>query len=386
MLGTPVPGAAFAFYVIAAASAAPMIGAQVAYHAFGWTPTWIGVVILSAGSLAFAFLAAKSRTAAGRAQTAILHVLGWALLIGVILYENLHGFLAYGIGFLVGVAITIGLTLALDRVGRHDQSFLNNSPLRDTLTKIFSRTGIHLICHPFVTTAVQRSVFDPDDPTYINNTSTGVPSPYAPVEARRVSKWFPEYHYLAKAKITECVEYCLASAALPFGIVRAVEINRTQHVDGGVADNIPLFPLVEHLPQIDEVFVVALDAFDDDDNASAKCGMTPEGWSKIKRLDKVRIFDLPCGDWPLIDTPYKSSWPPKTIPLEPPAKFPKITFFYPRESLGNFLSGTLNFDGKYAARLIDLGYEDTIRRLDRMASAELGVCSVSKAMAARGSS
>lgn len=55
--------------------------------------------------------------------------------------------------------------------------------------------------------------------------------------------------------IDDQVDACLASAALPFGILTEVYVRGEHCVDGGVIDNIPLWPLIE-FAKCDRILVI----------------------------------------------------------------------------------------------------------------------------------
>jgi hypothetical protein len=65
-----------------------------------------------------------------------------------------------------------------------------------------------------------------------------------------------------------------------------------------------------------------------------------------------------------VDTPYwNPNKRPKVIPLREPKHFPRIVPFYPSRPLGGFFDGVLNFDGKYAEKIMRQGFEDACKKM-----------------------
>lgn len=107
----------------------------------------------------------------------------------------------------------------------------------------------------------------------------------------------------------------LASSAIP-AIFPAVELNGEKYIDGGVnGDNTPIRPVYDN------------------------------------RLPVILVVHLGPG----VPTP-SQAWPGA-----------EITDLFPSQSLGNLLSGTLNFDPRHARACYDLGYQDAIEQLKWLA-------------------
>jgi predicted acylesterase/phospholipase RssA len=162
----------------------------------------------------------------------------------------------------------------------------------------------------------------------------------------------------------------MASAALPFGIVPSIAVCGRTCVDGGVADNTPVFPFMND-DSIDEIYVVLLEPVQHLKDVRALIGATREAWSRRDRDLRVAAFEHPSPIWKDEPRPYRvREQPPKHIPLRPLNHLPEIKVFSPERSLGSTLSGTLNFDGKYAERLIERGLRETEAALDRITAKE----------------
>jgi predicted acylesterase/phospholipase RssA len=269
--------------------------------------------------------------------------------------------LALGIG--LGALLVHAAMWLLDRAFATEISVLQQGPLGEALKRVLSNASPPK-CSAYVTAAQMTDCFDPDAPTYAAPWSVGIPSPAAPIVAAPKETWVPHYMRVDQMTLDETVDACLASAALPFGIVPPVKIGGRSYVDGGVADNVPLFPLVQNHALV-EVFVVLLEPFDDEQSAIALNKLTSEGWTETDRLIRVAAAGVPDGEWTRGETPFVRADPPVCIPRRKPDRFPLIRVFAPKKSLGNFLSGTLNFDGEYAKRLMVMGKADAKEALSK---------------------
>jgi hypothetical protein len=206
----------------------------------------------------------------------------------------------------------------------------------------------------------EAEVNDPDDPRYYFDHAPPGPGSTAFPDTKRV--WVPEYLLLNDLGRDEILRACLASAALPFGIVQPVAIDGKTYVDGGLTDNVPVFPFIDD-PEVLEVYIILLEPLKSWDNIARKIGFDQYSWSQKDRLARVakhavqtRVLGL--GTW-------GKNRPPKVVPFRVAKHFPRPTLLGPKRCLGNFLSGTLNFDAVYADRLIIKGYEDTLAALER---------------------
>lgn len=178
-------------------------------------------------------------------------------------------------------------------------------------------------------------------------------------------KWVPSYDEVNSCSAAERATYCLASAALPFGIVAPIRIKNRLYVDGGVADNVPFFALSEM--ELDEVFVVLLQPARSRKTEEKLMGADSQAWMERDRA--IRNAEIPVPKprlrelIPKADRKLKSfEAPSRTAP-----KMPQIVLFAPKQSLGGFLGGTLKFDARYAAKLMKQGYVDTLDKLAKCA-------------------
>lgn len=230
---------------------------------------------------------------------------------------------------------------------------LDASPLLATVEAL-------LIAHPLncpthVTLAAEKELWDPDDCPHIMDEA--IPGYGLTIPQRH---WLPSYVSLNSLPSQTAARACAASAALPFGIVASVKIDNGSYVDGGMVDNVPIFPFVNS-DSIDEVFVIILRHYKSDKKAIEREDLTPDEWSRKKRLLALTQVPLPPDSLPSDKLVHHS--PPVIVPLETPARFPGLTLFYPKEPLGGLIRGTLNFRSSYALDLMNRGYEDTVTRL-----------------------
>lgn len=120
-----------------------------------------------------------------------------------------------------------------------------------------------------------------------------------------------EYRLLNNKTPEEIKKILLATSAMPM-IYSTVNIDGREYTDGGVADNLPVYPL--YVNDYKNLIVVGL--------------------SEKLRIDKERF------------------------------KTDKLIEIYPSHDLGDLLTGTLNFDKKYQQFARKLGYRDAKRAIN----------------------
>jgi hypothetical protein len=138
------------------------------------------------------------------------------------------------------------------------------------------------------------------------------------------------YARLDKAPPELAAAFAYASAALPFGILPSVQIGEHLFVDGGVADNTPALPLLQH--NLDELWVIRL---------------RPERLDLEKHIRAVlyqqmlatRLVRGPAHDF-----------------LKAVMRKLRIVQITPQADLGGMLTGTLNFTEHRSAVLLRHGY------------------------------
>jgi hypothetical protein len=202
-----------------------------------------------------------------------------------------------------------------------------------------------------VTVATLPEQFDPDNPS-----REGAAARTTVIAPARLP--LPTYIDLRQLTSEERASVLLASAALPFGIFPRVTLWEQEYVDGGVADNLPIHPLLD----CDELIVVRVSP------SAAEHRTLRQAWQFVDR--RLRLEEKPANHWldlyaekhgrahnilqslPVCD-------PPAWLPLREPPSWPaRCIVIAPQNDLGGFVGGTLNFSGEFARSLLELGYKD----------------------------
>jgi predicted acylesterase/phospholipase RssA len=187
---------------------------------------------------------------------------------------------------------------------------------------------------------------------------------------RKLTVTAPHYATLGDFEASEAHACLTASMALPFGIFPHIEICDGRYMDGGVADNIPIYPLLAEECRV--IYVVHLspkpryrnlDLLDDEQLEAA-----------MRRIDSVRrkagLPGLYGRKWDahLFKTAHamkarfisqsKISNYIKEFSKRPGGGTVKIVHIVPQRPLGWSLLGTLIFSRAKTERLLAQGYED----------------------------
>ena len=214
----------------------------------------------------------------------------------------------------------------------------------------------------YVTLTRQSVAFDPDQPRmfYGKHNDQMV---WGAVEGEYD---FPRYMDISRMAAAQREEALLASAALPLGIFPSVELDGITYVDGGVADNLPVAPLIRH-EKCDELVVIAMRPWNEE--------AVKRHWQQVERLnaleqmppDKARELYLAELARRGGDPRHASTFnPPVNLPLSEPDRWPsRVVLMCPDKQVGSFLTGTMRFTGRYARRLLKEGYDDAIRAIER---------------------
>jgi hypothetical protein len=244
---------------------------------------------------------------------------------------------------------------------RHKFSVLNAEPLRFLVERF--TVGAKLAVPTYVTVARYKDVFDPDEPTFRKI----VPGPIimlAPTESEGV---VPEYVDLRTIPCEEWNSVLVATAALPLGLVPTSTWRGQEWVDGGMADNLPVFPIANN-EKCDCLIVIRLRP------SKGKPDFVCDHWRKIDRLLRVAQLDpkeARQSYFAECDRQGKRFWllprfrPPKVVPFREPEGFPqKVIIIAPSRPFGGFIQGTLNFSRRKAEKLSMLGYGDALQALE----------------------
>jgi predicted acylesterase/phospholipase RssA len=263
----------------------------------------------------------------------------------------LAGLAIYGALFLLWIAHRL-----LRRVGF---SILEPRPIREFVRGIIGDGAPRLPL--YVTLTRQAQAFDPDQPHLF----------YGKKNDRLV--WgavshecnFPHYVHVSSLDPAERESALLASAALPLGVFPGVTFHGVSYVDGGVADNLPLEPLISR-EDCDELVIIAMRPWTEDDIRSH--------WQETERLtrletmqeDKARRLYYEELNRRGADADHAPQYdPPVNLPLAEPTRWPSRTLVIaPDRRLGSFLTGTMRFTRRYANRLVEQGIADASRAIE----------------------
>ena len=243
-------------------------------------------------------------------------------------------FLTAALGQTMPVASAVPLTFLIvvmfilprlaNIVGRRFALF-NNAPLRRTIETL----DIEAICDgkpPVICTLAERMTF-----------------PFhRPLQA--AINFRPFYVPLNRVQPQQAVDVLLQTAAIP-EVFRTRYVFGRRFVDGGMADNTPIFGAFQERP--DTLLVVYLD----------------------HRFG--RIEDLALWERLRLGAVIRSLGGAEDDEMMHWLRSIRMIAIIPSESLGGLLFGTLNFGTAKAQRLIALGYGDTLRRLVEVANASV---------------
>jgi predicted acylesterase/phospholipase RssA len=292
--------------------------------------------------------------------------LGWTMALFAIYPSNdLFGFLTLFAGYgLLSASRRLPAKVFADKT-----ALLSQSPLGKTLAEILSGG---LAIPTVVTMARDVGIFDPDNPKWTNEVQAlmvgdqiifrePANSMHYP-DLRR--EWVPSYVDIQKLGPDQAARLCLASAALPFGIVPPVEISGVSYCDGGVVDNCPVYPFLNS-GLLDEIYVLLLEPCKSEERMGRAIGVDVRKWSDRNRQLRLAAFPPPkpvhTKLWGGDEYPYrKRNKIPTVLPFQYPGSLPRVVLFYPKKSLGGFLDGTLRFERDYASGLVDQGYKDAL--------------------------
>lgn len=259
----------------------------------------------------------------------------------------------------------------LDRVNLF---VLDNEPLRRTITKhlrIEEVSASHQLV--LVTSASKVELFDPDQPDYIKHYPDEKAS-HARYEAVFETRFLPHYTALNGRSNEELLELLIRTSSLPFGIFPRVQQRHGAEwtrgtLDGGVADNTPLLPMLRL--GVDRVIVIHLDHSKGRRRRRASLDATETREAAIiERLTRLApeseqnfaAFVRRNGNW---FTLREWNRVEKPIRERPVWAVPELVHIVPSRSLGGLLTGTLRFSGRKSVRLMDLGYSDAMKVLSK---------------------
>ncbi len=258
-----------------------------------------------------------------------------------------------------------------------NQFVFSSAPLRDTVSAIIRSKPFS--CPTYATSAILRDRIDfrgqiewePifGDPRYADEPMSIISKDFERRAVRPVRHriWQPRYDDLSELEPQDAVDKLMSSAALPFGLVAPVDFFGFQHVDGGVVDNLPWHPLILH--GLDELFLITLEPFQNDEDALNKMDITPKRWI----IAELENYISPLAECIILPEEQEEMeermrldfdrFGHRYVEMIEQIRVPPLKTFYPLTKIGGFFDGTLRFDSAYARQLIRQGIKDTYARL-----------------------
>jgi predicted acylesterase/phospholipase RssA len=264
--------------------------------------------------------------------------------------------------FLIVIPFVISLSIQsvlflIEAINKKVGTVMDSSPLKSTVDSILANKSFKIIT--LVCAAVRQERSRVRQRLFESDTD--------PLEFATFTRWIPIYFDVSNLASDQRTLPCLASAALPFGVVPSVEISDATFVDGGVIDNSPIYPFIDE-PEA-EIYVVLLEHFKNEKDADQLAKKELETILKtVSEFGPPQIVrSLHVGQrFPSKELFTVSGYPLTEFPI-----LKKVELFYPRKrSLGNFVTGTLNFNPRYARKTMVRGYRETVKKLDKMARRE----------------
>jgi predicted acylesterase/phospholipase RssA len=165
----------------------------------------------------------------------------------------------------------------------------------------------------------------------------------------------------------EAISWLMQTAALP-EVFPLRPVLGQDVVDGGIADNVPIFPTLIHKP--DMFIVLYLDhayAYDGDlwVNESARTSWMAEKF--FQTLQNRQKAEATRQEYILKHGRIVDGNRPTFTPAVPYFSAAQFLPIIPSAPLGGLLRGTLNFSERKARRLIALGFRDTFLAIERAA-------------------
>ena len=221
-------------------------------------------------------------------------------------------------------------------------------PLRRLIAEVVQKPGERISLLITVTEMVNS--FDPDSPEVVGSARAGR-------VATDAVQPFPEYVNAKEMAADELLQLLLASSALPHGIFPPITRPSAQYVDGGLADNLPVYAALEG-GYVDELTVICL--------RPTPLAKTRQSWKKADR--KMRLRKIPVVEAMALRSDFLQSpkylsghdtrrmRPPQILPFRDPPYWPEREMLIaPAKKLGNTLTGTMNFTRCRSRQLLKPG-------------------------------
>jgi predicted acylesterase/phospholipase RssA len=238
-----------------------------------------------------------------------------------------------------------GLAFHLIAANAQSRSVLSSIPLRELVVGVLNKGPPKV--PTYVTVAFESRHFDPDFPSIAASPrDPGNPPHYYPIQR---AEFVPRYLRVDNLPLSRIADYVTASAALPFGLLNAVKIGSKEVIDGGVADNVPIRPLIDE-QDCDVIIVFRLNSEPtppSDDLISQHPDLQwhwKRSWRKENLATYIPDDDFKNRDWSNHQDPAE----PVRIPwLALPRKWPELIIVQPTDQS---LGGLLDFSDEMRAK------------------------------------
>jgi predicted acylesterase/phospholipase RssA len=190
--------------------------------------------------------------------------------------------------------------------------------------------------------------------------------------------WVPMYVRLDQLDFATTRQVLLQSAGIP-GLFPVRKVMDQETNDGGWCDNVPVAPLLFRVAErLDVVLVIYLSAGDRKPQLRRGLGLSPKPFTWDINTGLLEISYEAAVNWKVHEAANcpnaPSDWPYSTRAeggewlekISPDDRLPRIVPIVPSTSLGNFLTGTLNFTARKARKLISQGEKDMRKIMEEL--------------------
>jgi predicted acylesterase/phospholipase RssA len=241
-----------------------------------------------------AFFGLLNRRRNGRSSFLAAQYMGWAMALAFIFPES---WVAWPLAIFGPIGAIFATRAICDKIFADNVAILSQSALAKTVSETVA-SGLHI--YTMVTTAKEAKIFDPDNPKWATDEFRTIAVGDTVIFQEPANtwhypdvrtEWIPGYVRIDNLSPDEAAELCLASAALPFGIVPPRRFHNHHYCDGGVIDNCPVFPFLN--TNFDEIYVLLLEPCKSEEKAKRKIGIDAEKWKQRDRTLRLAEFPRP---------------------------------------------------------------------------------------------
>lgn len=251
---------------------------------------------------------------------------------------------------LSGISLLIVLVFVIPGLVFPEATLMKNAPLKNTINTLVKNSKVKL--PTYITTALKVTLYDPLD-IRKSHTRYGL-------KKINNTTYVPIYSNLQNYTENQISELLTATAALPIGIVNKVNFEGRNLVDGGIIDNLPIFPLFEY-ENCDAVIAISLNTIENNELQSTynlndyhlrTYSMNLNYLENLNHEDKMRYIEN-------IEVYFSKNTKEKIL-----------FCVEPKFDLGGWKNGTLNFDSEYAKNTYNKGYEHGLEIVEDLLSNE----------------